>query len=102
MGGGALAQHRSLIHNTGVLPTLGTSLIEAINRRGHSYEDAADALGVSASDVESWAGDRQVPVAKDFDRLLGYLEVDLEELQGLILRSQMLQAQRQIHGIPAA
>ena len=99
-GRGALAQHRLLIHNAGVPLTLGACLTQSMNRRGHTYAEAADALGASPMEIEQWAGDLQVPGTRDFDRLMVYLEVDLEVFRGLILRSQMLRAQRHIHGIP--
>jgi hypothetical protein len=76
--------------------------MQSMIRRGHTNEDAADALGRTPSEIELWTSDRQVPGPADFDRLVDYLEVDLDGLRGLILRSQMLRAQRLIHGIPAS
>jgi hypothetical protein len=99
---GRLARYGLLIHNSGVPPTLGTCLIQAMVRHGHTNEDAADALGRSPSEIDLWASDRQVPGTADLDLLVDYLEVDLDALRGLILRSQMLRAQRLIHGIPAS
>ena len=90
------------IQNTFVPPTLGECLTERIIGRGHTYEDAATAIGTSPSEVEGWANDRDVPDLEVFDGLMGYLGVDLKALKALILRSQMRRAQRRIHGIPAS
>ena len=76
--------------------------MQSIIKHGHTNEDAADALGRTPSEIDLWASDRQVPGTADFDRLVDYLGVDLDALRGLILRSQMLRAQRLIHGIPAS
>jgi hypothetical protein len=76
--------------------------MESIIGRGHTYQDAAVELRASVEDIESWVNDDSVPGPEDLGPLAGYLGVDPSALQGLILRSQMRQAQRRIHGMRAS
>lgn len=80
------------------LSTLGECLTQRIAENAHTLQDAAIELGTIPLKVRWWANDTYVPDPEDFGGLTSYLDIDVDVLKGLILRSQMHQVQRRLRG----
>ena len=78
-------------------PTLGDRLGDVMWERKHTPDDVAALIGADPTDIDRWAGDRLTPGPGEFAALAGYLEVDVDEVKRLVLRSQMRKVQRDIH-----
>ena len=76
--------------------TLGMALTQRMADLGHTFRDVEPALGASPGTVNKWANDRSTPDATHIEALMAYLDVDLNTLGGLILRSELRRSEAHI------
>ena len=79
----AVAERR--LHN--VDQTLGDALRARMAKTGDTFMDVDRFIGAASGTPNRWANDLTIPQAEYFDKLMDYLEIDLDRLGALIVRS---------------
>ena len=81
----AMAERR--LHN--VDQTLGDALRARMAENGDTFVDVDRFIGAASGTPNRWANDLTIPQAEHFEKLMDYLEIDLDRLGALIVRSAM-------------
>ena len=81
----AMAERR--LHN--VDQTLGDALRARMAENGDTFVDVDRFIGAASGTPNRWANDLTIPQAEHFEKLMDYLEIDLNRLGALIVRSAM-------------
>lgn len=83
-------------HTDDMGQTLGQVLEAARARHKDTQQNAADRMGTSQGNVHRWEADLAEPKAEHFEVLMRYLEVDLNTLGALRVRTALYRAQSRI------
>ena len=69
--------------------TLGDALRARMTENGDTFVDVDRFIGAASGTPNRWANDLTIPQAEHFEKLMDYLEIDLDRLGALIVRSAM-------------